>query len=74
MLRSLGARMEPSESQLGVASDLISVALVADSRRPQLKIDLFAPVELTFKHWDSSAQVQPPQQQQRCAFWDSSIR
>lgn len=99
MIRGLGAQMEPKSlggseqepQRLVVNSDLVSLSIVADPRHKYapVKVDFSAPIELVFRHLDSSFSPRQPtdwlgQQQQQpvkqrasqpvCVHRDSSTR
>lgn len=73
-----------SGRQLVVNSNLVSLSIVADARfkYAPLKVDLSAPIELTFRHltpttassssWTSS--TTQTASSNRCAYWDTSVR
>lgn len=75
MLRGLGNQMEPADGAEVVNSQLVSMSIVADARYKYapIKVDLSAPLELTFQHL-RPASGSPASQPPRCAYWDASHR
>lgn len=67
------AQQQQQQQPFVVNSHLVSLSIVADARfkYAPLKVDLSAPIELTFRHLTPTTATA---QENRCAYWDTGVR